>query len=382
MSPKEPTESAGRNSGKPDTSAPESSEAPVAAGGAVGRRRVLFSTSFVLAAVVLTMVVGLVIGRALGGPGGPERAGPSAFTGTEIDVIIKATDSSFWQSMLAGAQRAEQDLGITVGKFGPTTETDVDEQVRMVENSISRGVDAIVLAANSQTALDEVINRARDAGIKVITVDGKVATETEGFIGTDNLRAGEQAAERLCRLMRDAGHRDGKVFLANAVAGVQALQDRARGFRNGLAANCPSFQISQERFNNNDIPTAVGQLNDEISAVDDLVGVFAANNMSGNGVAQAVKENGLADELPVVAFDSDPQENAALAQGPIDALVVQKPYFFGYQGVVEAAKAVSGSQVEAELDPGAVLADRQNMRRPDIKVLLNPPTVTADEGGN
>lgn len=347
-----------------------------------GRNRILFSTSFVVAAVVVTLVAGLVVGRSLAGPGAKEQAGDARIKGTTVDVIIKATDSSFWQSMLAGAQRAGEDLGITVGRFGPTTETDVDEQVRLVENSISRNVDSIVLAANSATALDNVIKRARDAGIKVITVDGKVSAENEGFIGTDNVRAGEQAADRLCSLMRAKGKNSGKVMISNAVAGVQALSDRAKGFRAGIAATCPQFKVAQERFNNNDIPNAVGQVNDAINSMPDLTGVFAANNMSGNGAAQAIKENRLSDKLPVVAFDSDPQENAALAQGPIDALVVQKPYFFGYQGVVEAASVVAGSQIPAELDPGAVVADRENMKTPEINVLLNPPTADVEEGGN
>lgn len=347
-----------------------------------GRNRILFSTSFVVAAVVVTLVAGLVVGRSLAGPAAQEEAGEARFKGTRIDVIIKATDSSFWQSMLAGAQRASGDLGVTVGKFGPTTETDVDEQVRLVENSISRDVDAIVLAANSATALDNVIKRARDAGIKVVTVDGEVGAENEGFIGTDNVRAGEQGAQRLCKLMRAKGKKGGKVMIANAVAGVQALSDRAKGFRNGISATCPEFKVALERFNNNDIPTAVGQVNDAINSMPDLVGVFAANNMSGNGAAQAIKENRLSNKLPVVAFDSDPQENAALAQGALDALVVQKPYFFGYQGVVEAASAVAGSQIPSELDPGAVVADRKNMKTQEINSLLNPPTADVDEGGN
>jgi ribose transport system substrate-binding protein len=47
--------------------------------------------------------------------------------------------------------------------------------------------------------------------------------------------------------------------------------------------------------------------------------VFAANNTSGNGAARAIKDNHAADRIPVVAFDTDPQENAALADGSIDA---------------------------------------------------------------
>lgn len=326
---------------------------------------------------VLTLVVGVIAGKATSSSGPTGSAGPGKASGLRIDVIVKATDSSFWQSMFAGAQKAGEDLGVEVGRFGPTSETDVNEQVQLVENPVSRGVNAIVLAANSETALNKAIDRARAAGIRVITVDGTVATRNEAFIGTDNLRAGEQAAQRLCKLIAEQGKNSGRVLLENAVAGVQALGDRAKGFRQGLGTSCPRITVWEERFNNNDIATAANQANDALGAVPDLVGIFAANNMSGNGVARAIKDTGRAATLPVVAFDSDPQENAALADGSIDALVVQNPYFFGYQGVVEAIAVATGAKMPVNLDPGAVLADQSNMNDPAVKDLLNPPTAQA-----
>ena len=112
-------------------------------------------------------------------------------------MIIKASDSSFWQSMLAGAKKAGGDYGVEVGLFGPTSETDVNQQVQLVENSISRGADAIVVAPNSSDALNNVIDRARKGGTKVIVADTAVTTDYEGFIGTDNTqgrRAGRAGA--------------------------------------------------------------------------------------------------------------------------------------------------------------------------------------------
>ncbi|WP_026361497.1 ABC transporter substrate-binding protein [Amycolatopsis nigrescens] len=343
----------------------------------MARNRLLFSAPLFVAALVLALVVGLVVGKATSSSGPSGNAGPGKASGLRVDVIVKATDSSFWQSMFAGAQKAGEDLGVEVGRFGPTSETDVNEQVQLVENSISRGVNAIVLAANSETALNKAIDRARHGGIKVITVDGTVTTENEAFIGTNNLRAGEQAGRRLCELVGAQGKTSGRVLLENAVAGVQALGDRAKGFRQGLAESCPQITVWEERFNNNDIATAANQANDAIGAVPDLVGVFAANNMSGNGVARAIKDTNKATTLPVVAFDSDPQENAALADGSIDALVVQNPYFFGYQGVSEAIAVSTGAKVPESLDPGAVVADQANMNEPSVRDLLNPPTAQA-----
>jgi ribose transport system substrate-binding protein len=95
------------------------------------------------------------------------------------------------------------------------------------------------------------------------------------------------------------------------------------------------------------------------------------------GAARAIKDNKAADAIPVVAFDTDPQENAALADGSIDALVVQNPYFFGYQGVIEAGMAAVGSLPPPRLDPGAVVATTKNAKDPTVAPLLNPPTAKA-----
>jgi ribose transport system substrate-binding protein len=338
--------------------------------------KIKFSLSLVAVIVLIAVVLGVVAGRAAGGTSSSTGGGSGgAAAGKKVDVIIKASDSSFWQTMLAGAKKAGADYGIKVGLFGPTSETDVNQQVQLVENSISRGVDAIVLASNSSDALNSAIKRARQAGIKVVTADTQVTTPTEGFIGTDNKKAGEQAGARMCELLK-AQNKTGPVLIESSVAGIQTLKDRDSGFKTGLKA-CPGVTVGATRYNNNDLNTAASQVNDAITANPNLAGIFADNNTSGTGAARAIKDNNASGKIPVVAFDTDPQENAALADGSIDALVVQNPYFFGYQGVVEAGMASVGTLPPLVLDPGAVVADKGNLNSPAVKPLLNPPTAKA-----
>jgi ribose transport system substrate-binding protein len=117
----------------------------------MAKPRLKFSLSLVAVIALIGLVVGVVAGRASGGSsgGGGGAASAGAAAGKRVDVIIKASDSEFWQSMLAGAKKAGEDYGLEVGLFGPTSETDVNQQVQLVENSISRGVDAVVVAPNS-----------------------------------------------------------------------------------------------------------------------------------------------------------------------------------------------------------------------------------------
>jgi ribose transport system substrate-binding protein len=343
-------------------------------------RRIKFSVSLVAVIALLAVVVGVVAGRATSSSGSKAGGGDGGRTaGKKIDVIIKASDSSFWQTMLAGAKQAGGDYGLQVSLFGPTSETDVAQQVQLVENSISRGADGIVLAPNSSSALNNVIDRARKGGIKVVVVDTQVTTVTDGFIGTDNTKAAEQAGTQLCTLAKNENKTSGNVLIESSVAGVQVLKDRETGFRQGLAAGCPDLKVAEPRYNNNDINTAASQVNDAITADPNLVAVFAANNTSGDGTARAIKDNKAADRIPVVSFDTDPQQVAALADGSIDMLVVQNPYFFGYQGIVTAGMATVGTIPPRNLDPGAVLATTKTRNDAEIKTLLTPPTATAQK---
>lgn len=341
----------------------------------MARSRTVFSLSLVAAIALVAVVAGVVGGRATvsqaastgGGTGG-------AASNQRVDVVIRASDSAYWQTLLGGAEAASTDFGVQVASFGPTSETDIAGQVQLIENSVSRGVDAIVIAPSSSEGLNAAIDAARKAGIKVITTDTTVTTAVEGHIGTNNTLAGQDAGERMCKILTEAGKTTGKVLVESPVAGIEANQARDAGFRAGLAKDCPDIDSSLQSYNSNDIGTAASQVNDAISANPDLVGVFADNNSSGVGAATAIKDNNAVGKIAVVAFDSDPAEIAALEAGTINALVLQNPYFLGYQGVLEAAGATQGRIPPASLDPGVALADKDNMSDPAIKALLEPQT--------
>src|SRR3954454_9902986 len=124
------------------------------------RSKVKFSLSLVAVIALIAAVIGVVAGRASSGSSSSSGGGGSggAIAGKRVDVIVKATDSQFWQTTFAGAKGAAKDKGAAVGLLGPTSETDDAGQVQLVENSISRGVDAIVLAAYSTDDLNNVVD--------------------------------------------------------------------------------------------------------------------------------------------------------------------------------------------------------------------------------
>ena len=76
--------------------------------------------------------------------GSKESGGAKA--GLQIAVIPKGTTHEFWKSIHAGALEAARESGANIQWKGPPTEGDRSQQIRVVEDFITKKVDGIVLA--------------------------------------------------------------------------------------------------------------------------------------------------------------------------------------------------------------------------------------------
>lgn len=301
----------------------------------------------------------------------------SAFAKDPIDVavIIKATNSEFWQAVLVGAQNyAKEHEGVTVTTNGPPSEADIDQQVSILEDTVSRGPKGIVISSTSSDATVPAIEKAMDQGIPVVTIDNRVKTDkVTSFLATDNVTGGKMAALQMVEQLKAAGKPlKGKVALISSMAGVQVLIDRDSGFEQGLKEAAPELELMTPRYVNNDIFTAVNTAQDLVLSNPDLVGIFADNNTTGSGVAKVLSETGKQDAIVAIAFDSDPQEVEALRSGALKALVVQDPYGMGYKGVESVVKALAGEKLPAYVDTGANIVTKANMEEEKYKNLLDP----------
>jgi len=293
----------------------------------------------------------------------------------DIAVIVKATDSDFWQQVLIGARTADKQYDhLTIREYGPVSEADIQGQVAILENVIISQPDAIVIASTSSDATIPALERAYDMGIKIILIDNLVHTEKyHSFLATDNIVGGGLAAEQfVARLQQMGKPLEGKVGLVSAMAGVQVLTNRDNGFKTRLAELAPGLEILPTRYVDNDIPTALAAAEDIITSTPDLVGFFADNNHTGVGVGRALAERNLGDDLVLIAFDSDPEEVNALKEGHIYALVVQDPFGMGYYGVMSAVDALEGKELPRYVDTGVVVVTRDNFNDDSVQHLLFP----------
>ncbi|PIE31180.1 LacI family transcriptional regulator [candidate division KSB3 bacterium] len=294
----------------------------------------------------------------------------------DIALIIKATDSDFWQYVLVGGGNyaIENPEVCKVTSYGPPSEADIDKQIAILEDVIASGPDAIVMASTSSDASVPTLERAYDEGITVITIDNKVNTDkVHSFLATNNLVGGALAADKMFEYMEAAGiEPKGTIAIISALAGIQVLDDRDAGFIKRMNEIAPEIEVLEPRYVDNDIIKAVGVTEDLLTARDDLIGIFADNNHTGDGVARVIGEQNLQDKIIVTAFDSDPEEVKALGDGVIKALIVQDPYGMGYKGCDYAVKVLEGQEVPKYLDTGVVAVTKENMNSEEIKGLLDP----------
>ena len=157
------------------------------------------------------------------------------------------------------------------------------------------------------------------------------------------------------------GKAEGDVALITSIPGVGSFDQRAKGFKEEIAAKYPGLKLVADKVADGMATTGLNIMTDLITANPNLRGVFASNLIMAQGGGQAIAENKAADKIELVAFDSDDKLIGFLKDGTIKRLVVQDPYRMGYEGVKTALAASKGEKVPATVDTGVNLITKENM---------------------
>ena len=290
-----------------------------------------------------------------------------------IPIIVKDTTSFYWQIVLAGARKAGKDLGVTVPELGAQSESDINGQISILENAVAGKPAAVVISPTEFKALGKPIDEAAKK-VKIIGIDsGADSKAFTSFLTTDNVAGGRIAADGLAEaITAKYGKAEGDVALITSLPGVGSLDQRAKGFKEQLAAKYPGLKLVADKVADGQATTGLNIMTDLITANPNLRGVFASNLIMAQGAGQAIAENKKADTIKLIGFDSDDKLVGFLKDGTIYALVVQDPFRMGYDGIKTALAASKGEKVEANVDTGANLITKANMGGEKQNALLNP----------
>jgi len=266
-----------------------------------------------------------------------------------VGLIMKSLANEFFQNMLAGAEEHAAKRGdYELRAVGMQNETDFESQINAVENFITQGVDAIVVAPADSKAMVRPLKRAMEAGIVVVNFDVALdegAKEQQGvelaFVGPDNRGGAKLAGDALGQLLGEGG----KVVIVEGNPGADNATQRRLGFEDAVAEN--KLDLLDSRTAHWETEEANQVFSTMLTAHPDIQGVMAANDSMAIGVVKALESAGRSD-IKVVGFDAIPAVLPMLDDGRMLATVDQ----FGQQmaanaidmalGVVEGGPALEG----------------------------------------
>ena len=297
-------------------------------------------------------------------------AGSAGAADNEIAVIIKTANSNFWQNVSKGANEAIKKYpGYTVSVQGPASESNIAEELGMLENAVNRKVAGIVLAPSDPDALIPGMKKAWEAKIPLVIIDSLVSKAGEkyyrSFLATDNENAGELCAKK----MIDAVGKTGKIAIMSYVAGVGSEIGRVGGFKKYIEANS-QLKIVGPFYSQSQMATALNQTTDTLAANPDLKGIFGANEPTAVGMGRAILQAGKAGKVTAIGFDGNEDLQKFVKDGTLNAIAVQGSYAMGFKGIETVLSAIKGQKVPTFVNTGVVIVTKDNIETPEAKNVL------------
>ena len=274
----------------------------------------------------------------------------------EIAVVLKTLASEYWGYVKNGCDAAAAELGIKVTVVGPGAESEIEQQVAMIEQQIGAGVDAIVCAPNDAGAAANALQAALDQGIPVLSVDTNVGIAGQtSFVGTMN----DEAAYQGGIWAIDTLGTDIKAVIIYGQEGDNTSNLRRSGYEK--ACQEKGVEVLSALSGQNTTDGATKTMEDMISSFGDQIDVvFCHNDDTAVGAMNACKSAGLTD-VTIVGFDGNKSAVELIQAGElVKATVAQQPYAMGYEVVKAAYAAINGETVEEVISAPVKVVTAEN----------------------
>ncbi|MBQ8970391.1 MAG: substrate-binding domain-containing protein [Lachnospiraceae bacterium] len=316
--------------------------------------------------------------------GGTQFDGVVANEAYEFPVDVKSFQSTYWQAALTGMDMAAAELGVTYNAQGPNSESDIADQVNMLNSDINSNPPGIALAACDTSSVLDSLQECADKGIPVIAFDTGFADAPAGSIvdtiATDNSQAGEVAAENMYAALKDViASADAQVRIGEVNQDATALniQQRGLGFINKLIsliqADGKTVSVEGNEFYVNAAEGADSGDTDVVIEVSvpaqttvelcstaaqaimsksDTIGIFGSNQTAAEGVLAADANLSLLGSDPAagdvigIGFDAGSIIKGAIEDGTMYGAVTQSPLMMGYYTLYGLTMAANGDTVE------------------------------------
>lgn len=243
----------------------------------------------------------------------------------KIGYIAKNTTNPFMNAQAAGVAKAGEDMGFEAVTQAPATADSVEEQVKIMEDMISQGMDVIIVHAADSNGIMTGIRKAEDAGILVLTLGTPGTQDTFLRSGCDYYETGFTIATAMAEELGGKGN----IIILEGPPGAQNAIERLNGIKDALA-KYDGIEIVASQTANFKRTEGMSVTENLIQKHTDIQGVIGANDESALGAVQALKAAGMLENVLVAGFDGSVDATAAVKSGEMFASYNTDPYGSGY----------------------------------------------------
>ena len=240
--------------------------------------------------------------------GGPVHAGEI------VGLVTKTNTNPFFVKMKEGFEAKAKELGLTPQAYAGKFDGDNDGEVSAIEQLIAAGAKGILLVPSNSTAIVPTVEKARKAGVLVITLDTPLdpVTAADANFATDNYKAGQLIGQWAKGTLGDkaSSAKIATLDLASNEPTVDYL--RHNGFLNGFGITVKD----PKHYATSDSPQIVGSdvtkgateggrkaMENILQKADKIDLVYAINEPAAYGGYAALKAAGKEKDVTFVAVD-------------------------------------------------------------------------------
>ena len=288
---------------------------------------------------------------------GPQADSPSESSSDRpvIALVMKSLANEFFVTMADGARAHHEEnterYGLIVN--GIRNETDLAQQVALIDQMIASEVDAIVIAPADSKAVVPAIARAVSSGIVVVNIDNRFDEEVLAeygldipFVGPDNFLGAEAVGQVLAAQLSPGD----PVAILEGVPTAYNSQRRTAGFTKAMTDAGMTIVDSQSAQWDQTIATTVAS--GMLVQHPELVAILAANDNMALGAVAAITQAGRSREVAVVGFDNISAIQGLIRDGSVLATADQHADLLAVYGIDFALQALeSGAELEDRATP-------------------------------
>ena len=254
------------------------------------------------AVAVATAALALVLTGCTSEPGTTDESGaPAATEGARVAFIPKLTGVGFFESGGAGAVAAGETYGLDVSYVG-SPEASVAKQVELINTELQQGTEAIIVSSVSPDGLCQVLQRAMEQGVIVLTWDSDVNPECRSHYVSQG--TADQLGSLLVEMvLEDIGADDAAEVAFHYSSPTVTDQNQWAEVAKSIIAEDTSWTVVDTIFSENQTEQAVQQAEALINANPNLKAIICPDANALPGTAQALENLGR-DDIVVVGFST------------------------------------------------------------------------------